>query len=126
MNRQVKDIKQAFTPSIEIIKTKDNGDFSLEMDYGMENEDPEKSWFKFRTIIKKNEDESIKIKHGWIFKSPDDALLATRNKEMFDFFTHLIMASFKECNKLLISGKIEPPREFIFKLVERSSFMNLN
>ena len=66
------------------------------MDYGKIDGDNKKSWFKFRLILRKNESESVKIKHGWFFESPDYTLLSNRNKKMFEFFTHLIMASIDE------------------------------
>jgi hypothetical protein len=126
MGRQVKDIRQAINPSVEIVNADGNEFASLSMDYGKENGDNDRSWFKFRLILRKSQSESVKIKHGWFFKSPDDTFLSTRDKEMFDFFTHLIMASIDECNKLVSNGKIRPPKYEIARMVERTAFVNLN
>lgn len=126
MGRQVKDIRQALNPSIEIVAAKGNEFASLAMDYGKQDGENDRSWFKFRLILRKSQSESVKIKHGWFFKSPDDMFLTNRDKEMFNFFTHLIIASIDECNKLVSNGKIRPPKDEIARMVERATFMNLN
>jgi hypothetical protein len=126
MKRQVKNIKQAFAPSVEIIEWKEKADATLHMDYWKDGGDNKKSCFKFRLILRKSQTESVKIKHGWFFESPDDTLLSVRNKEMFNFFTHLIMASIDECNKLVYPSQVTIPKDGIARIVERGSFMNLN
>lgn len=112
-------------PIIETV-TKEHNDISIGLDYQKSDENNDDFLCKFLIIVPVNKEQSIKIKHAFVFQVEDESIINPTSEKFADFLAMLLDKTAAECNKRLNTIVLDFSKDKILPKVRALLFSHNN